>query len=49
MSGKLHHEVSSAWLPKQDLNKDGTTRHANIKGENITELFNPRQKKATDN
>lgn len=28
--------ISSTWLPKQDLNKDPTHRHANVEEGNFT-------------
>lgn len=33
---KLFHDTSTIWMTKQDLNKDGINRHANVEGGNIT-------------
>lgn len=33
------------WLPKEDLSKDGTNRHADVEGESSTQV-NPRQSPA---
>lgn len=33
------HEISSAWLPKQDLNDSNTSWHPNVDGRNLTRPF----------
>lgn len=34
--GGCSHEVSSMWLPRQDLNRDATNGHANMEGSKLT-------------
>lgn len=43
MSGKPHTEISSTWLPKQEQDKDGNNRQANL-GRETTWCSNPRQR-----
>lgn len=44
MPEKLHHEVSPAWLPKHNLNKDGSNRLVSMEVEKSLGLHNLRQR-----
>jgi hypothetical protein len=48
ISEKLHNDVSSTWLPKHDLSKDGKNRYANVEGEEAKEAL-ALQKRTTGN